>query len=93
MKAVEVKWHIPSPCLDASRNVSLTRSSSIKGPDWPLRKTQERQFTTLYLFHTPTGNRGEERREEGQRRVQKGARGKKKGGGKKREEGKRGKDY
>ena len=82
LKAVEVKWHIPSPCLVLMPQ-EMSRISSIKGPDWPLRKTQERQFTTLYLFHAPTGNRekkGGKKGKEGCKREQEGRR----RGGKKR---------
>ena len=69
-RGLDVNWHIPSTCLDASRKrfstgiYSMKRASGGYGQKMkkPLKIAKmcaasrlERQFATLYLFHAPTG--------------------------------------
>ena len=68
-RGLDVKWHIPSTCHDASRKWFSTGICNInRASQWLWQKPKEpltmakictvsrleRQFATLYLFHAPT---------------------------------------
>ena len=69
-KGLDVKWHIPSTCLDASRKVVFYWNLQHKqGFRWAVARNPSKalkiakmctvsrlecQFATLYLFHAPT---------------------------------------